>query len=426
MTEPKDNLLPPAAFANARAEFAKEAELLLCCGRPSIDQATAERIRQIVAAGPDWDEVFRMSMSHSLLPLVCQNLKDVASDFITKQIHNRLERYYQAHALNNRFLSIELVKILKLLESNGVPALPYKGPALAVVAYGNVALRQFGDLDVLVPKPEFDRAKELLIAHGYRPDADRRAEEEDDFVHSHHDYALVRGDGRVVVELHWALTEWSFSMPFEFQSAWQSSETVALCGTTVRSLSMKDLIPALSIHGSLHMWDRLMWIADLAALMRARPELDWGGLVATARSCGVARMMLLGFRLAGGLLGATLPAPVRQAIAKDTTLDPLALQVSRQLFPGRNMDRSWPEEATFLFKLHESSSSRFGYLMHHDRRYLRYRLQCIFSIFKPTRADREFVALPDALSFLYYAVRPFRLVRDYGVKGVVGRLISQS
>jgi Uncharacterised nucleotidyltransferase len=78
-----------------------------------------------------------------------------------------LRHHFQVNALRNVFLAGTLLKLLRLLEAHGIAALPYKGPVLAALAYGNVAFRQFGDLDLLVRPQDADRAKALLWAQGY-------------------------------------------------------------------------------------------------------------------------------------------------------------------------------------------------------------------------------------------------------------------
>ena len=56
---------------------------------------------------------------------------------------------------------------MKLLESNGINAIPYKGPVLANLAYGNLSFREFGDIDILINKSDALKAKEIMISNGY-------------------------------------------------------------------------------------------------------------------------------------------------------------------------------------------------------------------------------------------------------------------
>ena len=62
----------------------------------------------------------------------------------------------------------QLSTLLRNFKAAGIPAIPYKGPALAATAYGNVGLRVFGDLDILIQKEDVPRAADMMTALGYR------------------------------------------------------------------------------------------------------------------------------------------------------------------------------------------------------------------------------------------------------------------
>ena len=49
-------------------------------------------------------------------------------------------------------MSAELIRIMKLLEKNDIKALAFKGPVLSQMVYGDITLRQYVDLDVLIRK----------------------------------------------------------------------------------------------------------------------------------------------------------------------------------------------------------------------------------------------------------------------------------
>jgi hypothetical protein len=49
-------------------------------------------------------------------------------------------------------LTAELCRLISLFAAADIAAIPYKGPVLGLFAYGNIALRRFVDLDVIVKK----------------------------------------------------------------------------------------------------------------------------------------------------------------------------------------------------------------------------------------------------------------------------------
>src|SRR6185503_8502263 len=75
----------------------------------------------------------------------------------------------QENTHTNLLLTGELIKLLDSLDARGIPVIPLKGPTLAVRAYGDIGLRQFSDLDVLVRQSDVSRIQALLIENGFTP-----------------------------------------------------------------------------------------------------------------------------------------------------------------------------------------------------------------------------------------------------------------
>jgi hypothetical protein len=69
-----------------------------------------------------------------------------------------LRARFEEIARKNLRFTAELIRILNCLESHGIAAIPFKGPTLAESVYGNLALREFSDLDILVRQSDFPRA----------------------------------------------------------------------------------------------------------------------------------------------------------------------------------------------------------------------------------------------------------------------------
>jgi hypothetical protein len=61
----------------------------------------------------------------------------------------------------------ELAAVVALLDANGVASIPYKGPRSRSRPMGDLGLREFGDLDLLVRAADVLRAKTLLAQRGY-------------------------------------------------------------------------------------------------------------------------------------------------------------------------------------------------------------------------------------------------------------------
>jgi hypothetical protein len=346
----------------------REDELLLRCARTYIGSDTAERIQYLCRVPIDWDYLIGAASAHGVKPLLCSALINTCPEALPKLIVDQVKRYLQAHTLRNIFLMRELIRLLGALERIGITAIPWKGPVLAAAAYGNLALRQFGDLDILVRERDAMTAKDLLLSSGYRLLYQGTAEQEDAFHSVRKVCELVREDGRVAVELHWAITSHTFYFPLDPASLWNQVERVSLQGASVPNLGTADLLIVLCVHGAKHHWGRLMWICDIAEVLRAYSnKIDWSSLMKRARSLGGARMLALGLLLARELLDAKLPQRALQEIGADPKVALLAEEVRSRIFTGTSVMAV--DRPAFYIQLRERPRDRFR-----CRLYLGYRM----------------------------------------------------
>jgi len=290
----------------------------------------------------------------------------------------------------------ELFAILDTFEALGIPAVVLKGPALAVAVYGDLGLRQFRDLDVLVHNPDVARAKRALLTHGYRLPARVPPAP----LPSQHHHRLVRSDG-TIVELHWALAPPDFAFPLDADEVWSRLERVSLGGRTVLTLGVEDLALFLCAHGAKHLWERLSWVCDIAALLARRPDLDWDAVLTSARQRGAERMVLLALHLADDLLGAPVPEAAHERLRGDPAVRALGERVRIRMFAGPHPPTVW-ERRAFYWRVRERWRDRLRDLAR--------------AVFTPTEGDWQVVRFPNSLSSLYYLIRPLRLAAKYGAR----------
>ena len=356
------------SFAAMPSKLRPEHELLLCCASTQVDYDMAERMRHLLQGAIDWQYLIDAAAAHGVKPLLAYNLANSCPESMPKDILDQLSRYLQVHTLNNLFLTHELIRLLGALEKIGISAIPWKGPVLAATAYGNVALRQFGDLDILVRKCDAMTAKDLLLSSGYRPLYQELGEQEAAFHSLRQVYEMIRDDGRVIVELHWAITSQTFYFPLDPASLWERVEMVSVAGSRVRNLCPEDLLLVLCVHGAKHHWGRLMWICDIAELLRADSKrIDWTYFKNHASELGGWRMLCLGVLLSNDLLRASVPEDVLDAMQAEPKARLLAAEVSSRLFTGTSVMAV--DRPAFYIQLRERPRDRFR-----CRLYLGYRM----------------------------------------------------
>lgn len=372
-----------------------ESELLLCCARTNANPQIVERIRGLIRSKIDWDYFFKLARRHSLVPLVYVQLDQHASDLLQAEVLQLFRRHYQENAARNLLLAAELCHLIKLLAASGIEAIPYKGPLLALFAYGDLRLRRFIDLDIMVRKGDVLRARELLLADGYDPAKSLNLDQQQLLLRTQHNMQFTRDHRRLIVELHWEVASHLFASTVQADELWQDLITAELNDIVVRTLSADDLLFSLCVHGSRHLWERLSWICDVAELID-RQKLNWPALLERAKRTDSERMFLLGLHLAGILLDAALPHEVKLRCVSESAVVSLGTSIAERLFNGtEHVPATSSEILKYNIGVRKSWPSR--------ARYFAFML-------RPTDGDLGARLLPPSLSFAYYLMRPFRLL----------------
>jgi hypothetical protein len=332
------------------------------------------------------------------MPLLYWQLNKTCLEVVPAPYSGLLRERFNRNAARNLCLMDELCKILKLFEAQDIPAIPYKGPALAAHVYENLSLRQFGDLDILVQRKDVARASERLILQGYNKQYQLTVAQEAAFLKIDCEQTFTNDEGQIYIDLHWDFVPRYFSLRLDSQSFWERLELITWGDVTLRSFAPEDLLLVVCINASKNIWERLIWLCDIAGVIRAYPNLKWETVARLASRSGASRMLNLSLLLAHDLLGASIPEWIAKKIAADSEVQSLALKVKQELFADEIREQAG---INFLrpAKALERPSDRIKF-------YLRLGLT-------PTREDWDFVNLPSSLFFLYYLTRPVRLVKKY-------------
>jgi hypothetical protein len=152
-----------------------------------------------------------------------------------------------------------LIKLLHLFDSNGIPAFPFKGPALAASVYGDLALRQFSDLDIFIQRQDVVKARDLLISSGYTPEFQFKKIQTDALLKYQYELPFMHKSGKIFVELQWELAPRYLNCALVSKYLWKHSEPVTDT-SALPLLQPEYLLLMLCIHGTKDFWRQLIWI----------------------------------------------------------------------------------------------------------------------------------------------------------------------
>jgi len=372
-----------------------EAEILLCIARREIDRA---RLRRLAQQQTDWDYVFTIAYAHGLLPLLHKHLATNVADIVPGQFLSRLKRESVANSQNVLHLVGKQLAVYKLFKEHGIPVALFKGPLLAEMAYGEISLRQAGDIDVLISREHFAQARSLLESLGYVMSPKLTPAQLDSHLSNHCEIQFMRDEWFTVVDLHWNLAPRSFVFGVKADEVLARLQTVSLAGMTVQTFGAEDLLLYQAMHGAKHLWRRLEWISALAESLRAMPDINWDTIVRRAAKAHASRMLALGLRLVQQFSDVHVPAHVLATVDSDGAMQRMASRIRAELFVTFGAADS---TETNLYNLR---------IMDRKRDVL---ISALRSIFVPTMPDWQTLTLPASLHPLYYAYRPLRLSKVY-------------
>jgi hypothetical protein len=376
-----------------------------------VDRDTANLLRAVVrvgAAGYDdtisdlaskitnWEDTIGAARLHGVLPGLFFALAANRSRVPLRALELARSEF-DRNAFHCFANAAELLEVLQVFEKANIAAIPFKGVVLGASAYGDMTARTAGDLDILIRFCDLLPSVRLLKERGYELKTDA-LEDGSPSAKDYFEYHFERPEDGMVVELRWRLelTQPRYRYDIGLDWVWPRRRTMRLAGADVLNFDAASCLLMLCMHGSKHVWSRLVWICDVARLLDSEPGLDWDFAQREAKRVGLTRCLALGVLLAREVSGAAVPAEVLSRFERDRTARKLAgfLEKHATEHPGMKPDGLVPYFVQLLgFREMTAIVASPEFL-------------------RPTARDRSIVKLPSALAPLYYLIRPFRMLLD--------------
>jgi protein O-GlcNAc transferase len=307
-----------------------ELSLLLACARAGDAQEKQAAIQQLLADGVDWTLFAQKALAHGFASFAAHTLARLAPDDIPGDILDAFHAIADETGRANRALFDELARLLDTLAKNGVEAIPFKGPLLAIQVFGDLGLREFRDLDFLVRDEDLAKTIVTLNNLGY-PRAGEMTAAQFDLIHRLQGQEIILGESsRTAVEPHTRLTPLKMALDIDYAALWGRAQRTRVNGHTFLIPAREDSLLILAIHGGKERWRRLKWACDFAGFVGSFPNLDWAAVAERARAQGCLRMLLLATSLARRYFNSTIPHAVTTAERGDPTIEPMVRRIVEQ------------------------------------------------------------------------------------------------
>jgi hypothetical protein len=345
-----------------------EQKLLIGCAAPYPTAEQTAEIGRLLRLPLDWPEITAQAGRHGISQLLFHRVQRLGGTELPAAVEAELRQRFERAIRQNLFMTGELIRLISLLGRAGITAVPFKGPVLAEKLYGNLALRVFGDLDVLIHPRDRERVKALLTADGYQP-------------HFHPDsaYQFVKASSKVVVEVHWEAISFGSGwlrklkekpLPTTLDYLSPRLRETTLAGKEIATLSPEDTLLILTMHGSKHWWSRLNWLADIAAVIHVYPAMDWEWILEQVNYWKIRRLVFLGLFLARELLEAKVPEEVWEQVSAEPEIRKLAGVVQSMFFVEQNFQTRYIKRPSYFRQIWDAKDERQTLYVDHLALYL--------------------------------------------------------
>jgi hypothetical protein len=378
------------------------AEFQLFClalRRPQTADVVGE-LRKLMAADLEWGQILDGARRHRVASLLLEGLQESASPHLPATVESELR--VQAFSAVKQSLAqmAEIRRLAPMFARAGVRFLALKGIVLSMQLFGEPALRNPRDLDLLVSPDEIGGAESVLLETGYhRSGITLSPRQRAAYRRWIKDVAYVNPRNGIRVELHHRLSDNPALLPCDFEMLWREREEVEIAGATIAGLPRDKLGLYLCAHGAGHCWEELRWLVDFAAAL-SKPSASRVALEMADR-VGLGAAILHALTIANCWLGLSVDEHQLARARIDRHVARLD-RILAHFYAGHSWHQSLERSSLAGLLRYSVWLRSYTYLIKTDWRYWGYQARREFV----TPADWEVLHLPDSLFWAFPLVRP--------------------
>lgn len=311
---------------------------LLRCARTQVDEDDCHLISRLCAEGLDWEWIVRLALQNRVGPLLYRTFRETGLSMLVpaKTMAVLEDSYYLGLSRSTRFEQA-VSEILLRLGKEGIEAILLRGLVLGEIVYGDPALRLFTDIDLLIRKQDLARARNALLDLGYRPPS--HGIDAQYFERNHLHLQLLKREGGVVAELHWALDHKYTVFNVDYAEMFAEAISGQVAGVEALLMSPENLLLSLCIHVIKHCYyskyilarpdfaelilasSFLILYCDIAEVIRHYgPDLDWDLTVCRARRWQIESTVQPALASVAQLFNAPIPKAVLESLPAPKTI----------------------------------------------------------------------------------------------------------
>lgn len=339
-----------------------------------------------------------MTYSHGVFPLVYNTLK-IYDSLLPNEKLSYMKKIYMDIVKENMLMTSELIKVMKLFEENDIKAIPFKGPVLSQVAYGDVVSRQYVDLDILIKVEDIKETYEVLKYNGFISTIDNKFIDNKLFLEKNSDITFVNNKNNTSIEIHWKLFRNKFSSIINDKIFLEVKKQIKIHNHDINIFNYELLLVYLCMHGSKHKWERIEWITDIDKLLNKKQNIDWKIVFEIAKEYNCTKMLKLGLYVSKIVYNTMIPEKYLDEIRKESYQNMINYIFGEMLKINNSKDEMTRNLASvkFQYNLYETFYEKIRFLK-----------KTFLEI-----SDNDTTSFNSSSVILHYIVKPFRLLKKY-------------
>ncbi|MFN7926233.1 MAG: nucleotidyltransferase family protein [Bryobacteraceae bacterium] len=336
------------------------------------------------------EKLLALASAHGVTAL----LEGAPDDAIPRILAGRMDNAKRGMALTSM-----LLMATAHMRDYRIRTVTFKGPILAA-CYGDPSLREFSDVDILMAAEDVEKAIEALALVGFVPElpwTETSIRRWNCQISLRHD----RTSGHL--DLHWQLVPRYFPVQWDVAELLDRAKQTDLQRIKVPVLAPEDQVILACVHGAKHGWERLLWLYDIAMLVRAHPNIQWRDIFERADKLGARNVVVSALMLLEHILGVELPLEASPDADVHKTLTPWVLNIGWRIGQGI----TGPVDSVELIKFNNALvSSRWQRMKH-----------WVGAVTYPTDVEAAACGAAGSVSSVLIPYRVARLALKYGLRG---------
>lgn len=153
------------AISDIRKEYSESMAIILLCCRIYFKTAEIADLNTFITNNRiDWSDFYKTCLKHRIKPIVYRIiLKTALPEEIKKRVSSELNKL----TLQSFEQAKETERLILLLQENKINVIPYKGTAFSKQFFGNISMRESSDIDLVINPDDIPKAIKILENEGF-------------------------------------------------------------------------------------------------------------------------------------------------------------------------------------------------------------------------------------------------------------------